>query len=147
MKKLHPGHYIAIFFIFFISFLITALVASRKQDHNMVSEKYYDLDLKYQQRMDAKNNIASNPEKIVLQNPSDGNDAVISIKNIEYKPEGFVKLYRPSDNKKDTQFILELDAEGKMVIPTAKLDKGRWILIADWKENETPFYKEFNIFL
>ena len=147
MKKLHPGHYIAIFFVFFISFLITALVASRRQNHNMVSEKYYDLDLNYQQRMNAKNNIASSPEKIILTQNAGEENAILTINNREASPVGQIKLYRPSDNKKGTQLNLTLDSTGKMLIPVGNLDKGRWILIADWQENETPYYKEFNIFL
>jgi nitrogen fixation protein FixH len=147
MKKLHAGHYIAIFFVFFISFLITALVASRRQNHNMVSEKYYDLDLHYQQRMNAKNNIAANTEKIILTLKPGEENAFLTIIDREANPVGTVKLYRPSDNKKDTQLNLTLDSNGKMLIPVGKLDKGRWIIIVDWKENETPYYKEFNIFL
>ena len=146
MKKLHAGHYIAIFFVFFISFLVTALIASRKQDHYLVAENYYDLDLQYQQRMVAKNNIARNPEKIrLVQN---GEKIVqIFINDVQSNINGIIKLYRPSDKTKDQSFALELDSENKITIPTEHLDSGRWILIVDWSESNEPYYKEFNIFL
>ena len=147
MKKLHPGHYIIIFFVFFISFLITALVASRQQNHNLVSEKYYDLDIKYQQHLNAKNNIASNPDKIQLKQDAAQKLAVVTIKDTDATPDGKIKLYRPSDNQKDKEYKLTLDSNGNMKISVENLDKGRWILIADWKENDTYYYKEFNIFL
>lgn len=147
MKKLHAGHYITIFFIFFISMLVTVLIASRNQDHNLVSENYYDLDLKYQKRMDAKNNLAANPNKIILQQNSGGKTIDLMIKDIEASINGKIKLYRPSDNTRDFEIDLKLDETGKISLSTEKMQTGRWILIIDWTEGEEPFYKEFNLFI
>jgi nitrogen fixation protein FixH len=147
MKKLHAGHYITIFFIFFISMLVTVLIASRNQDHNLVSENYYDLDLKYQKRMDAKSNLAANPNKIILQQNSDGKTIDLMFKDIESTVNGKIKLYRPSDNTRDFDVDLKLDATGKISLSTENMQAGRWILIIDWTEGDTPFYKEFNLFI
>jgi nitrogen fixation protein FixH len=147
MKKLHAGHYITIFFIFFISMLVTVLIASRNQDHNLVSENYYDLDLKYQKRMDAKNNLAAYPNKVILQQNSDGKTIDLMFKNIESTVNGKIKFYRPSDNTRDFDVDLKLDEIGKISLSTENMQSGRWILIIDWTEGDTPFYKEFNLFI
>jgi nitrogen fixation protein FixH len=146
MKKLHAGHYVAIFFVFFISLLVTALIASRNQDHNLVSENYYDLDLQYQQRMEAKNNIAKQPDKITLSQ-NNNNFVSLTIYEPHQNAKGSIKMYRPSDQTKDLAIPFIIDEMGKIEIPTENLERGRWVLIIDWIENDIPFFKEFNLYL
>jgi hypothetical protein len=146
MKKLHAGHYVAIFFVFFISLLVTALIASRNQDHYLVSENYYDLDLQYQQRMEAKNNMAKQPDKITLSQ-SNNNYISLIFNELHQNSKGSIKMYRPSDKTKDLAIPFVINKLGKVEIPTTNLEKGRWVLIIDWIENDIPFFKEFNLYL
>jgi len=141
-KKFNWGHGITIFYICFVSAVVTALVASFSVDHSLVVDDYYAKDLAYQSQYDkTKNSLESQNVKVDL----DGVNQRLTINfgdasNIK----GMVEFYRPSDKSKDFQVELK---DNETTINTDDLLAGKWVLKIDWKENGKSYYKEEFIYI
>ncbi len=140
MKKLHWGHGIFIFFVFFIGALATALIASQRMDHSLVVDDYYAQDLAYQKQYDKSLNSIKEDLITIEKNNKNINLSIKTDKPVS----GEILFYRPNNQSKDftksfnsNQFSLEY----------SNLDKGRWTIKVDWKIGDKSFYHEEDIII
>ena len=110
-------------FIGFIMFMVIKMSTDDKYEYDLVVEDYYGKELRFQQEIDAENNLKLFSEEITGKKTTEGYE--LSFPKTEGEIKGTVNLYRPSNKKLDFIIPLEL-SEDKIVIPEAQLIDGRW---------------------
>ncbi len=146
--KLNWGTGIVIAMISFMIFILTFVYRSVVMDeyqHELVSEDYYGDELHYQEEIDKLKN-ASNletdvalkriPEGLVIQFPKDLESSKIS---------GTVYLQRPSNKSLDLRLPIELTTED-LLVPDESLASGKYIVVVDWKHNDSEYMFKDEIF-
>ncbi|ARV08914.1 cytochrome C oxidase Cbb3 [Winogradskyella sp. PC-19] len=146
--KINWGTAIVIAFVAFISFImyfVISMSTDKKFDHDLVTEDYYQQELKYQDDINKVENakklnqnieFKKTNEGIILSFPKD-----LNTNNIK----GKVFLYRPSNKQLDFEMPISL-SNHNLLIPDNSLLDGRWNIKIDWsyKADEFMFKKEFN---
>lgn len=131
----------------FMGISISAGIFMMKQDVNLVSDDYYDKEIKYQQQIERiertnkleKENIISYKGSVVtIELPMK-----FSSKNVE----GEILFYRPSDATSDLKIPLSIDSTGVQIIPVSALEKGLWTIKVDWLVLGKEYFNEKRIFL
>ena len=146
MKKLNWGHYIIIFFIGYIGFLIFVLVKSSQVNHSLVIEDYYTHDINYQAQYELMENAKIYNKEVKL----DWNDLRtmlnVSFNDTEVK-SGKIHMYNPAKKELDFTFSFK-DKKGEVSgIEESSISPGRWKVIIEWEDNlrsyrvEEEFYK------
>jgi hypothetical protein len=142
--KVNWGTGIVISFILFIGFIMVMVLQmslSKKADHQMVTDSYYEKELAYQQQIDAQQRGLpyrinwernENTWRIRLESPVTLND---SIKDFN------LSFYRPSNKLLD--FTISSSAHANEIeIPQAKLVPGKYELEARWTIGDKLFVKQ-----
>lgn len=139
--KFSWGTGILIGIIIFITLTVTMTVIFMTQDVNLVTDKYYENSLQYQDEIDKQNRtlelnqdvaINYNGELISISFPSDYFNKDIS---------GEILFYRPSDPKLDFVLPIQL-VDGSQIIPVKRLEKGFWRIKLNWTMVGNGYYNE-----
>ena len=115
-------------FISFIMFFVIKMSTNDKYQHDLVTEDYYQQELKVQGNMEREQKGNKLSQNIRL-----------NISDIT----GKVFLYRPSNKQFDFETPISLSNQN-LLIPDNRLLGGRWNLTVDWqyKGNSYRFKKE-----
>ncbi|MBT8243786.1 MAG: FixH family protein [Winogradskyella sp.] len=146
--KINWGTAIVIAFAGFISFImyfVISMSTNKKFDHDLVTEDYYQQELKYQEDINKVKNSKKLSENIswsktdqgvLLSFPED-----LNINDIK----GKVFLYRPSNKQLDFEITISL-SNHNLLIPDNRLLDGRWNIKVDWsyKTDKFMYKKGFN---
>jgi len=135
---------IAVTYISFMLILIGIFVFSTFNKVDLVTEDYYEQEIKYQQQIDRINraNSLATPvnwyhdtrkKQIIIQFPDEVNS-----KNIQ----GNIIFFRPSDATQDKMVALRLSSENLQTISTQHLVPGLWKLKIFWQINQEDYYTE-----
>ncbi len=132
--KFNWGTGIVLSFIAFIVFILYFVVLSFRDpasNHDLVTEDYYQKELKYQDDLDAAENLekAGGGMQVVLVEEG------LQIQFPEYMEpdqiQGTVSLYRPSNKQLDFKTPIQLTAR-QLLIPKSRLLDGRWDIRVEW---------------
>lgn len=140
--KFNWGTAIAIVYTSFALIMVGMVVYSKKFDHSLVVDNYYEEDLAYQAHIDRLENSRGLEQDLTIQ--LEKKDGIILFQF----PDGFQQLggniwfYRADDKSKDFKLTIEPDDEGKVLVPSKTLAPGLWKVKVNWEGNGTPFYKE-----
>lgn len=132
-------------FISFILYMVITMITNQQYDHDLVTEKYYQQELTYQQNIDAKKNYESLDEKINIHNTENGLKIAFPKSFTPEKIKGKVFLYRPSNKKLDFEIPISI-TKPYLLVPEKNLLGGRWnIEISFTYQNRTYLtIKEIN---
>lgn len=131
----------------FIAGVLALVYLSMSQQIDLVSERYYDQGIHYQEQITALENsknlnekmsVSVQPRELILQFPK------------EFVPSdivGRITLYRPDNKFKDLSFDISLDTTARQTIPTSSLLHGLWRVKVNWKANGLDYYAEQAIVL
>lgn len=136
------GTGILIFYSVFVFSMVGVVLASRKHDPGLVSDKYYDLDLNYQKRMEQKQNTASLSKAVEIRYVFENRSVEVQFPAEIGTPSGNIVLYRPSDGRSDVKIPINCDASGKMTVPVESLSKGLWRVNVDWTAGGKSYFQE-----
>ncbi|WP_405567338.1 FixH family protein [Polaribacter sp. Asnod6-C07] len=129
-------------FIAFIMYFVITMSTDHAYSHDLVTEKYYEAELNYQQEIDAKQNAFNLDDKVNIQRDSKG----LLIKFPEkYQPKeikGKVFLYRPSNKQLDFEIPISI-SKNYLLVPEQRLLDGRWNIKIHWNyKNKDYLLKE-----
>ena len=146
MKNLNWGHGLMIAlgcFIVFILFLILVFPIG-KQNAEMISNNYYEEELKYQDVIDAKQNAAKLKEIPTYKATNNGMEITFpeSVKADNNDVNFF--LFRTEDSNLDIKKDIKLQ-NNKFVIPAKVVSKGSYTLKLKWSENKIPYQVDYDI--
>jgi hypothetical protein len=135
------GTGIAIVYSTFAIGMVSAVVtAARRHDPGLVQKNYYELDIRYQERIDRRQNAAGLTESPTVQ--YDAAAAVVRITFPEALPpaNGHVLLYRSADNKSD---LAASFSQKKVVeVPLKTAASWRWHAEITWSAGGVDYFNE-----
>lgn len=131
------GKWIAVSFVFFAVFIGVLVTVCMREDVSLVSKKYYEEDLKYQEQFNQTSNanaLAVRPEVQIKDQT-----LYLSYRNLSSVQEGTITLMRPSDAALDhvLQVTQQQDTIQQFVL--GDLIKGLYKVRIQWKEGEKEF--------
>ena len=140
--KFHWGAAVAggiVLFILLILGLVTIAVSSRV---DLVTDRYYDKGIAYQQRINTLSRTAAHGEKLSVR--LSGEDLLIEFPRSVPAPmlTGTITLYRPADKSRDVVVRIAPDSAGVQRLALAALDRGLWKLQIAWYEGDQEYYSE-----
>ena len=141
-KKANWGTGIFISYSVFMLLTIITAVYFMNQDVSLVTDDYYQQELKYQDQIDKIERTNALSEKPTID--FDGLGVNISFPKllIEKNVVGKIHFYRPSDPGLDFALPISLNSEGIQLISTKQLAAGYWRLKLNWMMNGKEYYNE-----
>ncbi len=129
-------------FMSFILYMVITMSTDKKFSHDLVTEAYYAKEMAYQNEIDAETNTNNLSEKIIGKRLPEGWLLLFPKEIKALETTGKVFLYRPSNQKLDFEFPLEI-SDRNLLIPDHKLIAGRWnITIEFTQDNKVYLYKK-----
>ena len=125
--KLNWGTGIVITIIAFMSFIMYFVISMSTGDnynHDLVTEKYYQKELEFQENIDATRNAKDLKENIEVERVLEGLKIYFPT---EFNPsciEGKVFLYRPSNKQLDFEIPISI-SKTYLLVPEKRLLGGR----------------------
>lgn len=141
-KKSHWGTGIVIAIAVFITVMLGVAGYLMTQDVNLVTDRYYEKELAYQDRihalertraLGASAGIAAEEGRLVVWFPRSVSGTAV---------DGQVLLYRPADRAADRTVAVAPDSTGRQVVPTAHLLSGLWRAQVQWRAGGHDYYME-----
>ncbi|TCK68871.1 FixH protein [Winogradskyella wandonensis] len=143
--KINWGTAIVIAFIGFIAFImyfVISMSTDSKYNHDLVTDDYYQQELKYQNDINKVENAKKLSENITWKKTEDG-ILLAFPKDLDITSiKGKVFLYRPSNKQLDFEIPISL-SNHNLLIPDNRLLDGRWNIKIDWTYKDEAFmYKD-----
>lgn len=139
------GHKIIIVFVVFAAGILTLVTKSMRTRIDMVTPDYYGEELKYQQVIDGKENVAGLSAAVSVAQPEEGIMLTFPRELLGKKITGQLTFYRPSDSGKDIHLPVQPDMAGHQLINRQLFIKGQYRMKVQWTMNDRPFYQELPI--
>ena len=129
-------------FIGFIMYFVITMSTDKKYNHDLVTEKYYQKELEFQNSIEAAQNAKQLKNNITIKK-SEGGLIINFPKDFVYqKIKGKVFLYRPSNKQLDFELPLSL-SNTYLLVPEKRLLGGRWNITINWEyEGKDYLFKE-----
>ena len=143
--KIHWGVGLAVVFAVFAAGILLMVRISMNREVDLVSEDYYQQELRHQDQIDIRKRSDNLPE-----HPSiDVSPTTVTLKLPRAFPpdstSGTLTFYRPSDLHKDFVVALRLDSTNAQSVQTSSLQKGLWRLKIRWLLHNQAYYHEETI--
>ena len=137
--KWNWGWGILLSIVLFMAIIVVIVVSMMNREVDLVTDKYYDKEIKYQQQIDKEKRTAELSKKIVVNYT--GNYVNVIFPKDE-KPKGALYFYRPANLHKDFKVPINPDKNFSQVLDVSKLDRGLWKLQISWSVNNNDYYTE-----
>ena len=125
-------------FIAFIMYFVITMSTDNTYSHDLVTDKYYQEELNYQQEIDAEKNAKSLKEKVTIEKNSKGLKINFPENFIPKNIKGKVFLYRPSNKQLDFEIPISI-SKTYLLVPEQRLVDGRWNMKIFWKYKNTDY--------
>lgn len=138
------GNKLVLVFVLFALLIGTLVYKAMHTKYELVSKDYYKEELRYQDKIDGKNNAAKIGRVAVTQDA----EAVLIDLPAEMKGrkvEGEAWFYCKTDAQKDRKIALQTDTGGRQVILKKQLARGAFELKLNWQAGDEKYYTEQNI--
>lgn len=147
MKNFSWGHGVLIALVAFIVFILSMmfLFPNGQKNSEMVTDNYYEEELKYQDVIDAKKRADDLQEKPVYSQdkngikitfPKDYNNSNTTVKFV---------LNRTDDQNLDVHKSVQLDANQSFLIPGQVLKMGNYTLRLTFTKDKTDYRMDYDV--
>jgi len=139
--KLNWGIGIAIFYICFVTAMISVVIKSCHNQSDLVKEDYYQLDLDYEDHRQKKMNAKLLPENVAIEYDKHSHSISLSFPDSMNQISGDIHLFRPSDKYLDMHYSIDvLNQNNFNVILDKDILHGLWEVRLDWSGDGVPYY-------
>lgn len=136
------GKGILVVILLFVGFILTLVTISVRQDDiHLVTENYYEKEIKYQDQIEREKSAAGLDREVLVYDDLSKS----MILDLPVGAKGNLHLFRPSDARLDQGLVLDIKEVGKTTIPLQDLKSGYWRVQLTWTENGIEFYEEKKI--
>ena len=125
-------------FIAFIMYFVITMSTDHTYSHDLVTEKYYQKELQYQEEIDAEKNLNKLTSKVTVQRTDKGLKIELPKEFKNKNIEGKVFLYRPSNKQLDFDIPIST-SNTYLLVPEQRLVDGRWNIIVFWTHKNKPY--------
>ena len=136
------GIKILIFYLGFVVMVLASVFFAMNQRVDLVTDNYYEKELKYQEQIDKSQRTKSLKEKTEIQLLDKQIKIKFPVLPEKNNQKNSIFLYRPSDQSKDLKIEIKTDTLGIQIIPAEKLTKGFWKIKLSWVSHEAEYYDE-----
>ena len=145
--KINWGFKILISYAVFVAGIITMAAISMSKNIDLVSENYYEQEIKYQDQIDILKNSRQLDENINVSFNKNVIQLMLSNKDLFKDVKGEIYFYRTSNAKKDFKVEFKPDDSGMQNISAVNLETGLWKVKISLYEGENKYYSEKNIII
>ncbi|TXE06997.1 FixH family protein [Algoriphagus aquimarinus] len=136
------GKGILLTIIGFVALIMTLVVISVRMDGiELVTENYYEEEIKYQDRIDQTNEASSLNKEIISYDAQ--NKSVLL--DLPIGSEAMLHLFRPSDSSLDQELAVSVTEIGKTSVSLTQLKSGYWRVKLSWNVDGVDYYEEKKI--
>lgn len=125
-------------FMCFIMYLVIIMSTNNNYRHDLVTEKYYQKELNFQNEINAEKNAKLLKSKIRIKRITKGLEIEFPKSFKAKKVKGKVFLYRPSNKQLDIQIPFST-YKTSLIVPKERLVNGRWNIEISWKHNKIDY--------
>lgn len=141
------GYKIILVFVIFATGILTLVIKSMRTRVDMVTGDYYAEELKYQQNIDAQKNAHRLTGPVTVAQTGDSIEIIFPQECIGRELNGEITFYRPSDSRRDFTVPAQPDAQGKVLVSRARLDRGNYRIKVQWESEGIPYFLEKQFFV
>ncbi len=141
--KWNWGTKLTLWIIVFMVFIFVLVFISVKNSIILVEKDYYPKGLKFQTRIDEKNNAFHLKDQFQLS--QQGEYVVLSFPEIQ-PDTGTVVFFRHNNNMLDQTIKIKTDTAGKMYFPGKNFERGKYLVKIHWFEKGKGYFVEKNFF-
>ena len=133
------GHKLTLGIVAFMGFIIFLVVSTSLVSTDLVTDDYYEQELKYQDRIDAEENTAGLNGEFVVS--SSGDMITIQLPSDFYNLEviGSAHFYRPDNADLDRLFKLRRNSL-ELSVPKSKFKSGTYVLKISCEVDGKDYY-------
>jgi len=133
------GKGLLVSYLVFMVVILATVAFSFTMDVNLVSDNYYERELKHQYEIDKLNRYAQLPEKINFVVSADklkiSFPKLFGLEQIS----GKIIFFRPDDSKKDFSVKISTDDSLNHEVPLSAVAKGLWKISVDWQVKNVTY--------
>ena len=133
------------FFVLLVCGLATVVVIAATHRDSMVSENYYEQELKFQHQIDSAARARKSGASLQLDAAAGKLLVAMPAEQLAQKFSGTIEFYRPSAPELDRAFPLTPDAGGKQALDVSQLAAGAWHVRAKWTAAGQDYFLEQKI--
>ncbi|HET6990325.1 MAG TPA: FixH family protein [Bacteroidia bacterium] len=141
------GLRLVILYVAFMALILVLVFKSMNEKVDLVTENYYQEELKFQNRIDRQNQSAALNEQPLVHVTAENVEIKFPGSLSKEKISGTVKFYRPSDASKDFTTPLQVDSSGTQIVPSGKFEKGIYQVQFTWETQGKNFYNEVPLYI
>jgi len=145
--KFDWGTGIFTFIALFIVSMISIIIFSFNQQVNLVTPEYYPKGVQFEDHITKVKNTALLKEKVTYKHDESNITLSFPEKFTGKTITGTVQFYYVIDFEKDHKYELKLNKNRTQTLPTQEMDRGRYILKIDWKDDKKTYYQEIDLIL
>ncbi len=121
----------------FVGFALT-------QEVELVSADYYQRAIGHQDHIDSVKRAQALPAEVAWTATREGGQFAFAfpVHKIRGTLQGTIHLYRPDDFRRDREYAIALDANGRQLLPAADLEAGLWRAKIRWDHGAVGYYSE-----
>ena len=144
--QFNPWPYgIVVFFgLLFCGMAVVVAIAATHRE-SMVSENYYEQELKFQDRIDSAARAQKSGASIQLDAVAGKLLVAVPARQVAQKFSGAIEFYRPSSPKLDCAFQFAPRADGTQTLDVSKLAAGLWQVRVKWSAGGQDYFLEEKI--
>ena len=132
-------------FMTFILYFVFKVQSNSKYDNELVTEDYYQQELKVQGNIERATNANALEHQLTMEKVSEGIEVAFP-KDFDYKKiTGKVSLYRPSNQKLDSEMPISLSSS-HLLIPKSNLVGGLWDITVEWEYNGVSYRNKQSVY-
>ena len=140
------GKKILFIYLAFVAGIVFMVIKAMNQNQDLVTNEYYEQELKYQQRIDESKRTDSIANSVTLLYKNDVLEILFSDFYSENEIKGDVLIYCPNDEKKDVKKEFSL-AKGNLSLAIPYHYVGFRHIKINWIANGKAYYKEQDLFI
>lgn len=133
------GWGILITIVLFMALTMVRVVYLMNQDVDLVTNNYYEKELKYQQQIDKEKRTEKLKQGVDVR--YSGNNVNVTFPKMK-DISGDLYFYRPSDFKEDFKVPITVGESYVQTVNVGNLQKGYWRLQINWAGNNEQYYTE-----
>ncbi len=139
-------HKLMIVLLAFIAMMTYFAVRSIQTPLDLVTDKYYEEEVKYQTRIDHISNDKQMADNVKIRVENEYLQIIFPASILADRVNGTIKLYYAADRRKDQEFKLSIHEVNTQRIDVSKLN-GAYSVQIEWSYLNKTYYTEQKLFL
>ncbi|WP_210517936.1 FixH family protein [Hymenobacter terricola] len=142
-RTIWPYAIIAVF-VLFAGYIGSMVQQAMRTTVDLVSDDYYKQELAYQKRMESVARTAALPAPVQLHHDAAARLLTLQLPStlVWQTVQGQIHFFRPSDQKLDFTLPLQLGADLRQHLSTAKMQPGLWRVRLDFTAGGQAYFVE-----